>query len=339
MTTPPANYYDDLPTALYGQPITQTLQKINKHQNVLLTGILGAGRETFLKMLLKQLNPAIAVTVWDMQLPQSIKSLSTSQADTVLVLNKLFLLKNRAHLLEQLHNRQLVYPNLTVVALTDHTGITSPQAYFAKTHQFFQAVYHIMPFDEAGTKTMIEANRKFYNWTIPQELAHEIHNLTGGIARLIKYVCNEINENHISATSENRFIQNPAILFQLKYLYELLFNESKDQLKELQILDSRGRIRARLLRHYLKEQTLKKNSNLKQVLTQQEQVLFNYFLAYQNHSVSIDKIADLLAMTDDNFSLWKIYKLISRLKPKLKPHYDLKANRGVGYTLITTGRD
>ncbi|MCA9391665.1 helix-turn-helix domain-containing protein [candidate division WWE3 bacterium] len=337
---PETNYYDNLPTKLYGQPLTQTIDKVKKRQNILVSGVPGAGRETFLKMLMNNLQSAIKtrIVVWDMGGKQSVDSLPKSNEETLLIMNKLFLLKSRAAFLEKLHAIQLQSPNLTVVALTNHTGITNPEGYFAKTHPFFQSICHILPFSEDDTQIMIDANRSYYGWSIAKKYYKKIYRLTGGVARLIKYVCSEITDNNLSPEDYDRFMQNPAILFELKILYALLMNESKEHLKQLRIINTKGKIRSMLLQRYFKQQTNIQETDLKRTLTPQEQTLFNYLLANKGQLISVDKIASLIAMSDDNFSLWKIYKLISRLKPKLKPTYALETVRGKGYRLMTNNK-
>ena len=47
----------------------------------------------------------------------------------------------------------------------------------------------------------------------------------------------------------------------------------------------------------------------------------------------MDNIANLMKMSDDNFSLWAIYKAISRLKPKVKNNFEIKNIKGKGYML------
>ena len=68
-------------------------------------------------------------------------------------------------------------------------------------------------------------------------------------------------------------------------------------------------------------------------LTKQESRLLTYLLENANAIVSIDKMAELIEMTDEDFSLWAIYKLISRLKVKIKKYFEIINHKGNGYIL------
>jgi hypothetical protein len=338
MTKELPHFHDQLPANLFGNLLPKTKEQLCSRQNILIAGTIGIGKETFLKMLLKNLAhvPQENVLHWDMQLSQKIDTLPQDTSEYLLVMNKLHLYKNKTPLLEQIHTYQLTHPNLTVLGLTDHTGITHPQAYFAKTHPFFQVTYQITPFDLDATRTMILANSPFYGWSLSESQIKAVYALSGGIARLIKYICNEISEHNTPLTNPVRFSKIPAVLFQLQSLYAMLMTETKDDLKQLQILDKKGTIRSLLLRHYFKTQNQNHIKALHHKLNDQEQTVFSYLYNHKNQTIPIETIADLLAMTDESYSLWKIYKLISRLRPKLAPLYELRAKHGKGYYLVNS---
>ena len=64
-----------------------------------------------------------------------------------------------------------------------------------------------------------------------------------------------------------------------------------------------------------------------------EAKVLSFIIENEDKVVSLDKLANLMKMTDANFSLWAIYKMISRLKPKVKNNFQIKNIKGRGYLL------
>ena len=154
--------------------------------------------------------------------------------------------------------------------------------------------------------------------------------MSGGIPRLIKYICKEIIENK-GTVLQTKFDSIP-INFQLTLLTKLLIKLSKNQLESLGILE-KGKIKSKLLKDYFKNYQNEVVSQIFSNLTKQEQKLLTFLLENKDQVVSIDKIADLIQMSEDDFSLWAIYKLISRLKLKVKTNFNIKNLKGQGYML------
>ena len=74
-------------------------------------------------------------------------------------------------------------------------------------------------------------------------------------------------------------------------------------------------------------------SNLYPQLGDTETKILSFFSEKESKIVTLDNLAHLMKMSDDDFSLWAIYKLISRLKVKVKNNFNIKNLKGRGYIL------
>lgn len=180
---------------------------------------------------------------------------------------------------------------------------------------------------------MIEITCEFFGWKVQRKLYPEIYSLSGGIPRLIKHICKLISEEKIKVDNLDKFEEDPAILFQLNYLVNLLVSVESKYLFRLGLTDENGKVKSALLERYLKKYRSLLVTKFFPRLTILESKVVSYLYENEGEILTLDKISELLKMTDDNYSLWAIYKVISRIKPKIKSNFKITNLKGRGYIL------
>ena len=241
--------------------------------------------------------------------------------------------RDKNEILEKLDSlRRRTPKSLVFLVFTDHSATTNTVEYQAKSTVFFAEIIYMKPFDRLQSEKMIKSLVNFYGWRINDNLYERIFTVSGGIPRLIKYICKETYESGTPLDNFGKFLSHPQISFQLDLLTKLLIKLPKEKINILG-LTQKGKIKSKLLKHYFQNY---QNDLVKQIfsnLTKQESRLLTYLLENANAIVSIDKMAELIEMTDEDFSLWAIYKLISRLKVKIKKYFEIINHKGNGYIL------
>ena len=336
-------YHETLTKDYFGDLYDRVTQKITRGENVLISAIPGFGVKTvfnFLEYNIRSDALFEEILIYDPEI-QAVplvdfvkQSLNTTPAKSQLILVRFFeSSKDKAATLERLDSLRRRNPkDMVFLIFADHTVLTHPDDYQAKSTIFFSEIIYMFPFSETQTKKMIASLYTFYGWKIDKSLYTKIYKLSGGVPRLIKYLCKEIYESKVPIENSEKFQIIPQINFQLKLLTKLLITLPEEELETLRITED-GKIKSRLVKGYFKIYQNEAVAQLLSNLTQQEQKLMTYLIENQNEVVSLDKIADLIALADDDFSLWAIYKLISRLKIKVKNNFEIRNLKGKGYKL------
>lgn len=240
--------------------------------------------------------------------------------------------------LEKLNNFKRPHPKgLIFLIITDHTGITYPERYLAKTTPLFSERFQIVAFDEKNTEETIISNCQYFGWEVEKTLFGEIYRLSGGIPLLVRHICRGLVEDHLRIGNIEQFKKDPSVLFQLNYLTGLLIRLTKDQLFNLGLVDEKGKIESSLLKDHFHNYQVELANRLHPNLSFREAKVFSYLYENEGQVVTIDKIADLMEMSDLNYSLWAIYKLISRLKQKVENNFEIANVKSRGYILRSKG--
>ena len=176
-------------------------------------------------------------------------------------------------------------------------------------------------------------NEKYYGWKIDEAIHKEIFALSGGIPRFIKHICKNIAERGINIENPETFFGDPAIIFELDYLTKMTMKLSKKDLQKLALLNEWGQMKSKLLDIYFKKYKNRVVEQLYPALSDLEARIVTYFYENKDCVVSIEKLGDLFEVSGHEFSLWAIYKLISRVKSKLKDNFEIKNVRKRGYML------
>ncbi|OGM30151.1 hypothetical protein A2630_02950 [Candidatus Woesebacteria bacterium RIFCSPHIGHO2_01_FULL_44_10] len=337
-------YYHYLPKDYFDGLYERVVAKLARGQNVLISAMRGGGGKTFLNLFLnfsKKDGLFPKIYYYDPELESKklvdfVGEMVNVSGKKIIVVRLFENLENKREVLETLNSLRHPFPEkLTFLLIVNHTALAEPEDYFGYSTQFFSERFYIQPFNLKETIRMIEINSKFYGWRINERNYNKIYALSGGNPRLIKYICKDIDEKQATLDSISKFLANPAIKFQLDYFTKLLLQEKTENLKVLGILDEKPRIKSELLAKYFVDYQSRIVDELYPTLTNLERKIFTYLYENKNRIVSVDKLGDLTEMAGHEFSLWAIYKLISRVKSKIAKLFKIRAIKGQGYLLET----
>ncbi len=337
------SYYEYLDPDYFDGLCLTAINSLEKGDNVCVSSFSGGGRKTYLNLLLLLLKKRKSFekiilydpTLEDIDPVKFVKNALKNNSSRNLFIIRLFeLIPEKVTILERLQALKCQNPLENVfLVITDHTGVTNQKDYFAASAPFFGTRLYLAPFDRKQTEKMIQINAQFFGWVTPPSMNTEIYRLTGGIPRLIKYVCKEIVENNVPAESIKRFIANPSIQFQLEKMTKLALASNKETLKKLGLLDPQGHFKSSLLDYYFKNLRVDIAFEVLPHLTKMEKTIFSLLYENKNQVVSLDQIGDFLELSGCDFSLWNIYKIISRLKTKIRDNFIIENLKGQGYSL------
>ncbi len=333
-------YHEILPQDYFDNLFEKVKNYVSKGECVLISVMYGLGNKTAFNFLSYQFNKSKMfdkVLTYDphvntVNLIRFVKNTDLSQKNLIIV--RFFEeIKNKRFLLEKLDSLRRNNPNnLVILAITDYTGIINPMEYVAETKPFFTQRIYLGPFELEKTSAMIDTFEIFYGWKINANDIKTIYKMSGGIPRLIKYICKELIDEKADLSNLDNFL-NISNLFELEYLSKNIIKLKSSDLQKLGLTDSNGKIISRLLNRYFKSYKSRIIKELYPTLTDSESRIFTFLIENEGQIMDPDKIADLIKMTDDNFSYWAIYKLISRLKPKVKNNFRIRNMKGKGYFL------
>ena len=334
-------YYQQLPKDYFRRVYYRVFEKLGKHQNVCVSAMYGCGSRTFLNFFLHyyQKEPtAVPVCYYDplvaeCDLVDFTKDCLQREEPSLIVTHHFQRVEEPRMVLEALSRfRQPDPRKVTYLMITDHSGVTNPTQTMARSSVFFPERIYLPPFDLAQTVTMLDITKKFYGWQIDPGLYEKIFNLAGGIPRIIKHIGKDLCERHLTIDDRDQFMKNPVIHFQLEYCTDLLLKYDKAQLQELGLLVDQ-QIHGGILRKYFKQYQSDFIHEAFPQLSSLETSILSYLYEQKAQIVSIDRIGDLLELKGHDFSLWAIYKHISRMKEKIKPRFAIENVKGKGYML------
>lgn len=337
------SFYHYLPRNYFNNLYSHVAEKLKKSENVCVSVMYGCGSKTFLNFFLivaKKDRLFRQILYFDpevekLNLVNFVRKNLSSNSPKKLVVVRLFeTMADKSEILEKLNGFKIKFcGNPIFLFITDHTAIIRPEEYCAKTTAFFSDRLEIAPFDLKQTRQMIRVTAKYFGWQIRPADYEKIYRLSGGIPRLAKYICKDIDEKNARSDSLEKFIKNASINFELNYLNKILLQLTKDELRTLGLVNNRGKIKSLLLERYFRNYQTRLAAELYPDLSSLEAKVFAYLYENKNRLVSLEKVADLMAMSDTNYSLWAIYKLLSRLNQKIKDHYKIENRKGRGYFL------
>ncbi|OGM21074.1 hypothetical protein A2714_01950 [Candidatus Woesebacteria bacterium RIFCSPHIGHO2_01_FULL_38_9] len=338
------SYFELLPRDYFDGLYEKVMKDLKKGDNVCVSAIYGTGNRTFLNLFFRFAEEDKIfdkIVYFDPQrnldnLASFVKGVKTkNRFQKILVVIRLFeKISNKRDVLEKLNSlRQPEPERLTFLVLADHTVVTEPENYLAETATFFNSHIYIRPFNKKESIAMMEITNNFFGWKVNENLYDEIYELSGGIGRLLKYICKETSEGKLDFKRPEVFLEIPQINFQVEYLTRILFNYNNETLKKLGLLNEEEKIRSKLLYLYAKYYRPVLIKELFPTLSNLEQQVLGLLYELKGKCVSIDQIGDIFERLDREFSPWAIYKLISRLKPKVKNNFEILSIKGKGYYL------
>ncbi|MCA9381778.1 helix-turn-helix domain-containing protein [Candidatus Dojkabacteria bacterium] len=335
-------YHEILPEDYFNNLYKFISQDINKTDNVLISVLKGCGSKTsflFLRKHLLQNKVAETIHLFDLFLQNNNKQslrevISDAKVGDLLVIRNLHLSSNPQDFLEELNSLLLDKDfKLPVLAFANHEGIVSPNKYSAKSTPFFSKKYNLTPFSMEELIRMIEISSDYYNWDINPNEYDTLYKLSGGNPRLVKHICINNVEQGIKYSDLETNINDATNNYELAYLAELYVKYDKANLTKLGITDNEGKIKSLLFVEYLKTLNSDFIEKLFPHLSDLEIKVLSILFLNLNQIVRIEKIGDIIYPDPDDYSLWAIYKLISRLKPKVKSQFIIDNVKGKGYIM------
>ena len=337
-------YFETLPKDYFGNLYQKVSNSLTKGENVCISIIPGFGEKTifnFLNCNFKRDKLFNKINVYDPGLENDsiinfYKNLESGRAseNKLLIIRFFEQIEDKNNILEKLDGLRRKNPKLlTFLAISNQEAYLYPSTHQAITTVFFSDLIYFQPFDLVQTEKMIKSLKTYYGWNIDTTQYRNIYSLSGGIPRIIKYLTKEFYESRIPLSNKDKLILIPQISFQLKLMTKILISHNEKQLFLLDLTDEGNKIRSSLLKHYIKNYRSEIISNLYPQLGALETKILSFFSENEGKIITLDNLATLMKMTDDNFSLWAIYKLISRLKPKIKNNYKINNIKGRGYIL------
>ncbi|OGM18589.1 hypothetical protein A2686_01700 [Candidatus Woesebacteria bacterium RIFCSPHIGHO2_01_FULL_38_10] len=337
------SYHEILGNDYFGNLYQKIIASLTRGENVCISVISGFGTKTlfnFLDFNIRKDRLFEQVLVFDPEIEKdnlvefTRKAILKFPNKSRLIIVRFFeQSEHKRETLEKLDSlRRRTPKSLVFLVFTDHSAVTETGEYQAKSTIFFTGIYYMEPFSKLQCEKMIKSLNFFYGWHISEKSYEKIFNLSGGIPRLVKYICKEIYESKTPIDNLEKFINSPQISFQLELLTKLLIKLSKENLERLGLTEN-GKIKSKILKIYFQNYQNEIVVQIFSNLSKKESKILTFFLENLSTVISIDKIADLIEMADEDFSLWAIYKTISRLKVKVKKHFNIKNFKGQGYLL------
>lgn len=268
---------------------------------------------------------------------QQLKSYLKTKKIIILLGHANVIIEKQPKSLDFLHKLREIHPNnLAVLSNCDYSIIKDSQKYFSAGKTIFSNLIKIPPFDLAGTKKILEINREILGYKFSSSAVRKIHQLSGGNPSLIKYLGKCVDEMGKKVLSRlETLINYPSLKIKLNDINEVILSEPKEVLIQIGIINEKGQIFSPLVADYYKNYELENIEEIVPNLTPKEKKIFTFFLKNKGKIIDKDRIFMLMELSEEGYSLWAIYKTISRLKNKIKGRYQLKALKNQGYTLVS----
>jgi hypothetical protein len=203
--------------------------------------------------------------------------------------------------------------------------LIKPKKYFPRSIRPVSYVKIRKPLNFTNTKAVISQRRYLNGWKIPTKYEKIIFELSGGIPGLIKRLCSFINSNQNVNISD--ILEYPPMKMALNEFENLNNTFTESKLRKLGIIDTKGKVISPLI-----EVKINQKDSFRQLkLPPIQQEIFNYMYDKLNKIVSLDEISDINESKE--FSLWKLYKQIARLKKQIAPYFRIQNVKGKGYIL------
>lgn len=340
-------YFETLPRDYFGDLYQRISNSLTKGENVCISVIPGFGEKTifnFLNFNFKAEKLFDEINIYDPELEnESIsdftqKLVTSKTSDNKLLIIRFFeKIEDKRKTLEKLDSIKRKNPkNLAYLAISNQEAFINPSSHQALTTVFFSELIYFPSFDYGMTIKMIESLINYYGWKISSTSYEEIYKLSGGIPRIIKYLNKELYESRIPLTNKDKLIIIPQIEFQLKLMAKILITYDQKQIQLLGLADEKFLLKSALIKYFLKNFRSEIITQLYPQLGDTETRILSFFSENEGKIVTLDNLAHLMKMSDEDFSLWAIYKVISRIKPKIKYNFQINNVKGKGYILQKT---
>lgn len=207
-----------------------------------------------------------------------------------------------------------------------------PEKFFPDTNVPMEVILTRKPFSKELTSELIDIRCQLENNTITEKQKAQIYNLSGGHIGLTKRLCLLIFQG--KKLSLQDALLDPVIkndLLRLELQYRIL---APDTLKILGILREDGSHTIPLLREFIAAI----NGNFVDTLSPMYQKLLSLFLTKPGDLVTKEEVHQILS-DNKSYSLWAVYKNMSRFAKAVNAKYLIKTVSGKGYILLERKKD
>jgi len=354
---------EKLPLDHFGNLIPQVKKELTQGQPVCITGMPGIGLNYFLRKMEIILNDSgkkvifLQTPLYPDNFKQVIKKVLKKELclktdndfflalKTRLESQKVFFIlsyldslipKQPATIRFILQLRNLNPSSFFFLTSADSSLLTDYDRFLKLGEDLFYNVKNLPLFDLKGTKRILRINKKLLNLDYPKTIYSKIYELSMGNAALTKHLGLAVDKfGPEILKSKKTLIQIPSLRVKIDEIAQLVLKEPLETLKKINIINQQGNIFSPLVKKYLE---IYEPTNIKKIfpnLTKKERKILTFFLANKGKVLDKDKLSFLIEMGADDFSLWTIYKSISRLRTKIKQHYRITNIKGIGYQLKT----
>lgn len=349
---------DLLPQNHFGSLSTKTLNYLKVGESVCVYEMPESGLKHFLRMTKKQLDetkefetlffecqayPIDFLTVVRNRFKEYSKEdifqwfLGNRKYRFVVILShvEFLITSGQTEVLEFLLKLRNLNPQaLVLLSGTNYMIKTRLEDFYKAGGVFFGSILKVPLFDYEGVRRILLTNKLHFGFNYVEEDFRKIFELSGGHPGLVKHLGKCVDDWGREVLNKLVvLIGYPSITIKLRELASVIMTQDKVVLNDLGMINKEGEIFSPLLKTYLQSYRAENVDELLPNLTVQETKIFSYFLANKDVFVDKDKIAFLMGLSDENFSLWAVYKAISRLKSRLPKTYQLKVMKNKGYLL------
>jgi hypothetical protein len=230
--------------------------------------------------------------------------------------------------------KKFSFDNFSVLSSSDQSILSQSDLFLRNAGDLVTNQIKVPLFDLEGTIRMLKINREMFGFNYPESCFEKIYELTNGNPALVRYVGKCVDDmGELVLTNINVMLKYPPLKLKLNNIVEAIIKEPIEILRQVDIINNDNSLFSPLVREYLKIYELENMSNLLPDLRKGERKILSFLVKNRGQIVDKDRIAFLMGLTESNFSLWAIYKTISRLKIKIKGKYELRVIKDKGYIL------
>lgn len=229
--------------------------------------------------------------------------------------------------------REITLENFAVVSSCDTTIISEPEIYERNAGELVAQQIVVLPFTQDRARKIVDINRKHFGYRTNDEAENKILNLAGGNPALIKHLAKCADDLGQEALDNYKILTSyPSLRIKLNPIIQVLIQSPLPLLRKIGLIDQHDEIFSPLIKLYLADYQLENIDKFMPELSKSEARLMGYLIMNKGQLIDKDKIYFLMGGKEEEFSLWAIYKTISRLKKKLKGKLEIKVVKGKGYT-------
>lgn len=230
--------------------------------------------------------------------------------------------------------RLLHQTNIAVLTTCDYSIISSPDEFLFRSEHIADSFYRLELFDLRGTKRILVLLNDVYGWKVNLNLSGQIYRLSGGNASLIKYIAKAVDFFGEKIVYDfDQLTTYPPIKIRLEEFQQILLRQPMDVLLQMGLILDSGKPFSLLISKYFDNFKIEQLDTIYPGLTNLEKKILSFFIINKNKIINKDRIASWMKMSVDDYSLWAIYKTISRLKIKIKGNFTIFTVNGKGYIL------